>query len=88
VPGDVDPEVNEWAEEYGRSLKMEIEFRKWLLDLATPKCRLVLSELIADKVYKEKAAEDNYTFLKTTAAFKKAMDIAYKKYKWTVRGLS
>jgi len=66
----------------------EDERRKWLLDLATPKSRLILSELISDKLYKEKVDEDNYTFLKTTAAFKKAMDIAYKKYKWTVRGLS
>lgn len=83
-----DPEINEWSEEYGQSLKMDIQYRKWLLDLATRKCRLILADLIADKAYKEKVAEDNYTFLKTTAAFKKSMDIAYKRYKWTVRGLS
>lgn len=83
-----DPKINELSEEYGQSLKMEIQFRKWLLDLATRKCRLILADLIAEKAYKEKVAEDNFTFLKTTAAFKKSMDIAYKRYKWTVRSLS
>lgn len=82
-----DSEVDEYAEEYSRSLKLEMPFREWLLDLARLKCRLILSDLVADKAFRDKAAQDNYTFLRTGAAFKKAMEIAHRRYKWTMRVL-
>ena len=82
-----DGEVDDYAEEYGGSLKLEMPFRDWLLNLARLKCRLILSDLVADKAFREKAAQDNYTFLRTGAAFKKAMEIAHRRYKWTMRML-
>jgi hypothetical protein len=68
-------------------LKLEIDFRDWLLHLARTQCRFILSDLIEEKQYLDKVAEGKFDFLRTTAAFRKAMDIAYKKYKWTIRSL-
>ncbi len=83
-----DPEINECAELWGRSLQMQLDYRKWLLDLAKTQCRLVLSDLINDKTYRDKTAEGNFSFLKNTAAFKRAMELAYKRYRWTTRSPS
>ncbi|MGH7178015.1 MAG: AIPR family protein [Tepidisphaeraceae bacterium] len=83
-----DKEVNNDAEEWGRSLRLEIEFRNWLLDLATTRCRFILSDLIDDKQYRDKVAEGKFDFLRNATAFKKAMDFAYKRFKWTIRGLA
>jgi len=83
-----DREVNDCAETWGHSLRMEMEFRKWLLDLAKTQCRFILSDLVEDKAYREKTAEGNYSYLKNTAAFKRAIELAYKRYKWTKRDLT
>jgi hypothetical protein len=82
-----DKKINERAELWGQSLKLEIDFRDWLLHLARTQCRFILSDLIEEKQYLDKVAEGKFDFLRTTAAFRKAMDIAYKKYKWTIRSL-
>jgi hypothetical protein len=83
-----DPDIGECAEDWGGSLVLEMDFRQWTLDIARTKCRLVLSDLIDDKAYRDKTEEGNYSFLKASATFKRAMEIAYKRYRWTKRDLS
>lgn len=81
-------DVNDRAELWGRSLRLEIEFRNWLLEIATTRCRFILSDLVEDKLYREKAAEGKFDFLRNAAAFKKAMEFAYKRYKWSEKRLT
>jgi len=83
-----DPGINERAEQWGKSLRQDMEFRNWLQDLAINRCRFVLSDLTSDPIYQDKVAEGRFDFLRTTAAFKKAMEIAYRRYRWTERNLT
>ena len=83
-----DPRIEQRAEQWGRSLSMEMDFRQWLLDIARTNVRLILSDVIEDKAYREKTEEGNYSFLKSSAAFKRAMELAYKRYKWEKRDLT
>lgn len=79
--------INELAEEWGKGLSLEIEFRTCLLDIARSQCRFILSDLVGDKMYRERAAEGNFSFLKNSATFDRAMAIAHKRYRWTIRDL-
>jgi hypothetical protein len=50
--------------------------------------RFILSDLVADKSYTDKVAEGNFSFMRTNAAFKRAMDIAHRRWKWVVKRLN
>lgn len=67
------------AEDFGRSLRLEAQYTDWLSSLATTRCRFILSDLVADKQYAPKAAEGNFSFMRTNAAYKRSMEIAYKR---------
>jgi hypothetical protein len=43
--------------------------------------------LTADPDYAEKVAADNLGLLRTDAAYKRCMEIAYKKWKWVEKKL-
>src|SRR5258705_7056311 len=45
-------------------------------------CRFILSDLVADKLYAAKAAEGDFNFMRTNAAYKRSMEIAYKRWRW------
>jgi hypothetical protein len=47
----------------------------------------MLSDLVADKLYAAKAAEGDFNFMRTNAAFKRSMEIAYKRWKWLEKRL-
>lgn len=77
-----DPKLEERAEKYGKGLSLEAQYTDWLSTLATTRCRFILADLVTDKAYAGKAAEGNYGFMRSNAAYGRAMEIAYKRWKW------
>jgi hypothetical protein len=66
---------------------LEAQFTEWLSTFATTRCRFILADLVGDKAYAAKAAEGNYSFMRTNAAYKRAMEIAYKRWRWVEKRL-
>jgi hypothetical protein len=83
-----DPKLEERAEDFGRGLSLEAQYTEWLSGFATTRCRFLLSDLVADKAYAPKAAEGNFSFMRTNAAYKQSMEIAYKRWRWVEKRLT
>ncbi|MBL0043243.1 MAG: AIPR family protein [Flavobacteriales bacterium] len=79
--------IEKLAEEHGRDMVISADFAKVLYNLASTKCRPILSELIALPQYADKVALERYDFLRTHAAFKHAMKIAEARYEWGIKRL-
>jgi hypothetical protein len=77
-----DQKLDERAEKFGRGLSLEAQYTEWLSTLATTRCRFILADLVADKAYAGKTAEGNFSFMRTNAAYERAMEIAYKRWRW------
>jgi uncharacterized protein YlaI len=75
------------AEEHGKDMVLSADYTKLLYNLASAKCRPILSELIALPQYADKVAEDRYDFLRTHSAFRHAMKIAEARYGWSTKRL-
>jgi hypothetical protein len=82
-----DSKLETRAEEFGRSLSLEAQYTDWLSGLATTRCRFILSDLAADKTYAPKVAEGNFSFMRTNAAYKRSMEIAYNRWRWVEKRL-
>lgn len=82
------PDLEERAEQFGQNLSLEAQYTEWLATLATTRVRFILSDVVADKSYAPKVAEGNFSFMRTNAAFKRSMEIAYKRWKWVVKRLN
>jgi len=83
-----DSKLEERAEDFGRGLSLEAQYTDWLSWFATTRCRFILSDLVADKTYAPKAAEGNFSFMRTNAAYKRSMEIAYKRWRWVEKRLN
>lgn len=77
-----DPKLEQRAQEFGCGLSLEAQFTDWLSTFATTRCRFIVADVVADKLYADKVAEGNFSFLRTNAAYKRCMDIAYKRWRW------
>lgn len=82
-----DARLQERAEVFGGGLSLEAQYTDWVSGLATTRCRFILSDLVADKTYASKAAEGNFSFMRTNGAYKRSMEIAYKRWKWVEKRL-
>jgi hypothetical protein len=82
-----DSKLETRAEEFGKSLSTEAQFTDWASTLATTRCRFIIGEVVQDKLYADKAADGNFSFLRTNAVYKRCMQIAYKRWKWVERRL-
>jgi hypothetical protein len=82
-----DDSVEQRAEDFGRGLTLETAFTDWLSNLATTRCRFILSDLTEDKQYAEKANDGSFSFMRTSVAWKRSMEIAAKRYGWVERSL-
>lgn len=82
-----DPRIEEYADEFGHGVSVEAQFTDWLSKLATTRCRLLLSDLIKDDIYAARAAEGNFSFLRTNGAYKRCMESAYGRWKWVEKRL-
>jgi len=83
-----DPKIEDRAEEFGKNLSLEAQYIDWLSGLATTRCRFLLSDLVADETYSSKAAEGNFSFMRTNAAYKRSMEMAHKRWKWEDKRLT
>jgi hypothetical protein len=83
-----DSKLSERAESFGRGLSLEAQYTDWLSNLATTRCRFILAELVSDKAYASKVAEGNFSFMRTNAAYKRSMEIAYKRWRWVEKRLN
>lgn len=83
-----DSKLEERAEDFGRGLSLEAQYTDWLSGFATTRCRFILSDLVADKTYAPKAAEGNFSFMRTNAAYKRSMEIAYRRWRWVEKRLN
>jgi hypothetical protein len=79
--------LEDLAEEYGTEMSLPYGYTDILATLATTRVRLLLSELFRDIEYKEKIANENFSFLRTDKAFDKCMSIAYAKWHWVHKKL-
>jgi len=82
-----DPKIESRCQEFGASLSTEAQFTDWASSIATTRCRFIISEVVRDKLYASKAAEGNFSFLRTNAVYKRSMEIAYKRWKWVEKRL-
>ncbi|MCI0392383.1 MAG: AIPR family protein, partial [Acidobacteria bacterium] len=82
-----DSRLESYAESFGNSLSLEADYTEWLSAIATNRCRFLIGQIVDDGLYAAKAAEGNYSFLRTNAAYNRCMDDAYKKYKWVKKSL-
>ncbi len=82
-----DPELEEYAENFGRNITFEAGLMQWMAGIAVNRVRLLLSDLVAADLYREKIEQQRYDFLRTRAAFDYCMDQAYKRWKWTIQKL-
>lgn len=82
-----DQKLEERAERFGRGLSLEAQYTDWLSTLATTRCRFILADLVTDKAYAAKTGEGNFSFMRTNAAYKRAMEIAYKRWRWVEKRL-
>jgi hypothetical protein len=83
-----DPKLEQRAQEFGCGLSLEAQFTDWLSTFATTRCRFIVADVVADKLYADKVAEGNFSFLRTNAAYKRCMDIAYKRWRWVQKHLN
>jgi len=81
-------DLEDLAEDFGRSLAVPAEFTDLFSRIATTRVRLLLSALMDDREYRDKVAEGNLSFLRTDRAFEKCMEAAHAKWKWVHKKLA
>jgi hypothetical protein len=74
------PNLMEW---YGTDLNRQAQFREYLKVMASGKILPILKELFSDESSVSKLQAEKYDFLRTRETFKRCMEIAYDKHKWT-----
>jgi hypothetical protein len=74
---------NDLLDDYGSSLKKEVMFGDLLKQLAGTKVWPILKTLFASATYKDKVEQQNFEFVRTNDAYKRAMVIADDKFGWT-----
>ena len=82
-----DKDLEWYCEEYGRGLVVEANYAEWLTALSTTRARVIIADVIKTSPYAENVKEENYSFLRTQAVFKKCMDIAHERWGWVKKGL-
>ena len=81
-------DLEELAEDYGKSLAVPAELTDLLSRIATTRVRLLLSALMEDREYRDKVVEGNLSFLRTDKAFEKCMEAAHSRWKWVHKKLA
>jgi hypothetical protein len=71
-----------FAEDFGHDLALKHDFTNALCDLASTKIRPLLSGLLQDRAYAHLVRDQNYSFLRSSDSFAKAMSAAKKQYGW------
>jgi hypothetical protein len=82
-----DEKLDDWAAAYGIDMTLSVDYMSGLSTLATNRCRLLLSELIEHEKFAPKVAEQNFSFLKTNAAYDLCMEAATQRWGWQKKKL-
>lgn len=82
-----DSRVDEHADKYGSDLTLSVDYTSYLASLSTTRCRPLLAALVQDPAYSTKVAEDNLSFLRSNAAYRKCMEYAYDRWGWVEKRL-
>lgn len=80
--------IDDWLENYGNSLSVEADFNSIVKDIGSKKIRIILSELIKQKKYKDYVENGKFSFLKTRVSFIDCMTIANKRYGWEMQKIT
>jgi hypothetical protein len=83
-----DESLDTHAETYGQKLTLENPFIEWLSGVATSRVRFILSDLLDDKQFASKADAGSFNFMRTNAAYRRAMELAGKRYGWVAKSLA
>ena len=75
------------SDNFGTAMTLPADFTALVSQIATTRVRHLLSSLMTLPVYKDKAADGNYSFLRTDSAFDKCMETAYAKWDWVHKKL-
>jgi hypothetical protein len=78
-----DKRLATFQEDYGTRLTKNVAFNDILKQLTGSKIAPLLKDLMASPIYSDKVSQGKYDFLRTSEAFKNAMNIAYDKFKWS-----
>jgi len=78
-----DPDFDHYAESYGDNLRHLQPLMDWWNGLAANACRLIIKDLVALPENADYVKDGNFSFLRSNATFKRAMEIAHRKYRWT-----
>jgi len=81
-------DLEDLSEEYGNGMSLPSGFTDLVSQIATTRIRPLLSGLLGLPAYSEKAADGNYSFLRTDAAFDKCMEAAHGKWHWVHKKLA
>ncbi len=82
-----DNNIEEIAENYGKDMSMQAQYTDYLAEIASTRCRLIISDIVKDKIYMDKVKNENYSFLRSNAAYQRGMEFAYKRWKWVDKRL-
>ena len=82
-----DPDLELYAEKFGKTLAIENEYVEWLAGIASAKIRFLISGVVDKEPYASKAADERYSFLKSKVLYEQCMHLAEKKFEWTYRRL-
>ncbi|MCX7918137.1 MAG: AIPR family protein [bacterium] len=81
------PDINSLAENYGKDMSMSAQYTDYLANLASTRCRPIISSVVEDKFYADKVAEGNYSFLRANKAYERSMNFAYSRWRWVQKYL-
>ena len=82
-----DKQLEDYAERFGKSMAVEVDYTNWVSGLAANKVRFLLKDLVEESPYAEKISIERYDFLKSKAVFDRCMEIAWKKWRWVKKSL-
>ncbi len=80
-------ELEDYAERFGKSMVVEVDYTNWVSGLAANKVRFLLNDLVKEAPYAEKISNERYDFLRSKAVFDRCMEIAWKKFHWVKKSL-
>lgn len=81
------PDLSEMAEDFGCDMTVPANYTDLLSEVATTRCRFLISDLASKKENEDKIAEGKFGFLRTNASYKACMDCAYRRWRWVQKGL-
>jgi len=81
-----DAGLDNHADNFGRSLTIESNFRGLLADLGSRRARILISRLVSRPDYAAQIALEQHAFLRTQAAFRICMQTAKSEWGWRMEG--